>query len=106
MNIINQFLNSYKVVKLFALEKLVINKINQSRSDEINKVLWYTILGAIQNFIVVLLPIVVTTLTLLCQVYVFDRSHAISAAEGFTTLLLFKLLQGPMYMITGERFNF
>jgi len=93
-----ELLNSIKVIKLYAWEKIFENRVTLSRNSEIRFLRRNGILKAVINFVFGSAPIFVTLVSFALYVSV-DKENVLTPEKAFVCLTLFSMLRLPMKLL-------
>ena len=93
-----ELLNSIKLIKLYAWERIFEQRVNKCRETEITFLRKNAILKAIINFVFGSAPILVTLVSF--SIYVsIDSNNVLTPEKAFVCLTLFSMLRLPMKLL-------
>jgi len=92
---IYEFLNSIKIIKLYAWEKMFEERVNNHRDTEIKFLRKNAILKAMINFVFGSAPILVTLVSFAVYVSI-DSKNILTPEKAFVSLTLFSMLRIPI----------
>ncbi|KAJ3320037.1 hypothetical protein HDU76_000398, partial [Blyttiomyces sp. JEL0837] len=93
-NIVNEALQGIRIIKYFAWEQNFLKKINNARKEELKTLIQYYIQGALNTFVWLIAPLLVSFCTLYTLTVIAGRE--MDAQLAFTCLSLFNSLRIPL----------
>ncbi|KAJ3286256.1 hypothetical protein HDU76_008004, partial [Blyttiomyces sp. JEL0837] len=93
-NVVNEALQGIRIIKYFAWEQNFLKKINKARKDELSALIEYYIQGALNTFVWLIAPLLVSFCTLYTLTQIAGRE--MDAQLAFTCLSLFNTLRIPL----------
>ncbi|KAJ3320038.1 hypothetical protein HDU76_000399, partial [Blyttiomyces sp. JEL0837] len=93
-NIVNEALQGIRIIKYFAWEQNFLKKINKARKDELQALIEYYIQGALNTFVLLIAPLLVSFCTLYTLTQIAGRE--MDAQLAFTCLSLFNTIRIPL----------
>ncbi|KAJ3207843.1 hypothetical protein HDU67_007191, partial [Dinochytrium kinnereticum] len=99
-NAINEMLQGIRVVKYFAWEPRFLEKISTVRSNELRILVWFYFQVIVNNFILLIAPVLVAFFTLFT---ITELAHQpLDAKKAFTCLTLFNSIRTPLIRLPNS----
>ncbi|KAJ3029936.1 UNVERIFIED_CONTAM: hypothetical protein HDU68_010622 [Siphonaria sp. JEL0065] len=93
-NVVNEVLQGIRIIKYFAWEKNFLKKIDEARQKEMKTLIEVYLNGAVNTFIWLMTPLIVSFVTLTTLTKLADRE--LNSQLAFTCLSLFNSLRIPL----------